>query len=339
MKAVLFENKSKIKVVEMPDPIVGDGDVLVQIGACGICASDLHLTEIKAGLIDLPYPFVPGHEMAGTVVKVGQTVNNIRVGDHVVVQPVVRCGTCSLCRKGYANLCQNPQVIGLHRSGGFAEYVAVPAQNVYASGDLSHSVAACTEPLACALHGLVRLSPRVADRVLIFGVGGIGLLFLELIRNQGVGRITVVDLHPQRLKVARQLGADQVVLADGSQESALAELEPLGFDCVIDATGVPTVVETAFRHIAPAGKLLMLGSCPTAASISIHPRLIQSRDAAVIGAFGFGLEFAPALQLLQQGRIQIDAIVTHNYPLDAFQKAFEQARLGQEGIKIHITPG
>ena len=338
MKAVLFESGSETHLVEMPEPIVGDQDVLVQVGACGICASDLHLAEIKAGLIDLPYPFVPGHEVAGTVVKVGEAVTNVQVGEHAVVQPIVPCGTCPLCRKGYINLCQNPPIIGLRRSGGFAEYVALPAQNAYASGDLPDSVAACTEPLACALHGLVRLAPRVADHVLIYGAGSIGLLFLQLIRNRGAGHITAVDLHPHRLEVARQLGADQVVVADGTEESTLTELAPLGFDCVVDATGVPTVVEAAFRHIAPAGKLLMLGSCPTAASISIHPRMVQCRDATVIGAFGFNFEFVPALQLLQEGRILVDVIVTHHYPLGAFSEAFEQARLGKEGIKIHIRP-
>jgi len=296
MKAVLFESNSKVHLVEMPYPIAGDQDVLIRVGACGVCPATLQgLEKIKD--YKMPFPFVPGYEVAGTVVKAGKAVTNVQEGEHVVVQPIVHCDTCFPCRQGYTNLCQNPQIIGLHRPGGLAEYVAVPAQNVYISNGLSDDVAACTEHLACALHGLVRLAPRVADRVLIFGAGTMGLLFLELIRNCGVGCITVVDLHPQRLKVARQLGADQVVVADGTQESALAELEPLGFDCVVDATGVPTVVETAFRHIAPAGKLLMLGSCPTAASISIQPRMVQSRNATIVGSISFNFEFEQALQL------------------------------------------
>jgi 2-desacetyl-2-hydroxyethyl bacteriochlorophyllide A dehydrogenase len=338
MKAVLFENGSQTRVVEVPDPIVGDQDVLIQVGACGICASDLHLKEIKAGITELPYPFVAGHEMAGTVVEIGAAVKDVRVGDQVVVHPVVYCGRCRFCRNGYANLCRDPQIIGSHRSGGFAEYVACPAQNAYVSGDLPDGVAACTEPLACALHGLVRLDPRMGDHVLIFGVGGIGLFFLQLVRNRGAGRITAVDLHPHRLKVARQLGAEHTVLADGNQEAALAELAPLGFDCVVDATGVPAVVEATFRHVAHTGKLLMLGSCPSAAEITIRPRMVQSRDATVVGAFGFNYQFAPALQLLQEGRVQVDPIVTHHYPLEDFAAAFEQARSGKEGIKIHIVP-
>jgi 2-desacetyl-2-hydroxyethyl bacteriochlorophyllide A dehydrogenase len=338
MRAVLFESGSHRRLVEMADPDVGDQDVLIRVGACGICASDLHLTEIKAGITDLPFPFVAGHEMAGTVVQVGAAVRTVRVGDRVVVYPGTNCGTCLPCRKGYSNLCQGGKGTGLHRPGGFADYVAVPEETVYACGDLPDIVAACTEPLACALHGLVRLDPRVADSVLIFGAGTIGLFFLQLVRQRGVGRISVVDLYKHRLDVAQELGADHTIVADSAQESALAQVAPLGFDCVVDATGVPAVVETTFRHTAPAGKLLMLGSCASAAHISLRPRMIQRFDVTVVGAYGINHEFSAALQLLQEGRIRVEPIVTHQYALDDFAEAFRQAASGKEGIKIQITP-
>lgn len=338
MRAVLFDSGSDMRLVEMPDPIIGDHEVLLRVGACGICASDLHLKEIKAGITELPYPFVAGHEMAGSVAQVGAAVSSVRVGDHVVVHPGVCCGTCLHCRRGHLNLCQSGQGIGLHRPGGFADYVAVPVENAYACGDLPDIVAACTEPLACALHGLGRLDPRVADSVLIFGAGTIGLFFLQLVRQRGVGRITVVDLYGHRLDVAKELGADHTILADGAQESTLAQAAPQGFDCVVDATGVLAVVETTFRHVAPAGRLLMLGSCASAAQISIRPRMIQRYDVTVIGAYGINHEFASALQLLQERRIRVDPIVTHQYALDDFAQAFKQAASGKEGIKVQITP-
>jgi threonine dehydrogenase-like Zn-dependent dehydrogenase len=174
--------------------------------------------------------------------------------------------------------------------------------------------------------------------VLIFGAGTIGLFLLQLVRQRGVGRITVVDLYAHRLGVARELGADQTIIADGAEESALAEVAPLGFDCVVDATGVPAVVETTFRHVAPAGKLLMLGSCASAAHISIRPRMVQRYDVTVVGAYGFNHEFASALQLLQEGRIRVDSIVTHQYPLEDYAHAFQQATSGREGIKVQFTP-
>ena len=337
MKAVLFERGTEMRLAEMPDPTVGDRDVLIQVGNCGICASDLHAAQIKD--FELLYPFVPGHEVAGRVVAVGKAVDHVRVGEHAVVQPLVACGTCPRCQEGCQNMCRQAQTIGLHRPGGFAEYVAAPAQNVYLSGDLADGVAACAEPLACALHGLSRAGPRSADTVLIYGAGAIGLFFLQLVRNHGAGQTVVVDLHQHRLELARAMGAEHVVAADGSQEVALAEMAPTGFDCVVDATGVPAVVEAAFHQVAAAGKLLLLGSCPNTASISMRPRMVQSRDITVAGSFGFNFEFSPALQLLQEGRIGAESIVTHCHPLDAFREAIEQARSGEVGVKIQIAPG
>ena len=335
MKAVRFESPSLIRVVEIPEPEFDDHELLVRVCACGICASDLHLSQIKS--FDLPYPFVPGHEAAGIVVDVGKAVENVKIEDRVVVQPSVPCGICECCRKGYTNLCLNPHSIGLQRSGAFAEYIAVPEQNVYSCGDLPFSAAACTEPLACAMHGLERLNPRRMHDVLIFGASTIGLCFLQLIRNRIAGRLVVVDLHPCRLEAARQLGADHVVLADDAENSVLEFPQPR-FDCVVDATGVPAVVETALHRVAPAGSLLMLGSCPKTASFSLRPREIQRNDITLVGSFSFNIEFLHALRMIQQRQVNIDSIVTHHYSLDAFPQAFEQARLGREGIKIQIQP-
>jgi len=336
MKAVLFDRDPGIRVGEIPDPRIGDDEVLVRVGACGICASELHIAEIKG--FDLPYPFVAGHEAAGVVADAGKAVADVKAGDHVAVQPAIPCGTCRHCRSGRANLCQDPRYIGLHRAGGFAEYVAAPAANVYATGDLPDAAASCTEPLACALHGLQRMGAASTENALIFGAGTIGLLVLQLLRNRGAGRIVAVDLHPHRLTAAQHLGADDALMPDSDQASALRQLSPAGFDCIVDTTGVPAVVEAAFGHLGPGGTLLMLGSCPTTATISIHPRAVQRQDVTVVGAFSFSSEFVPALQMLREGHVQTDAIITHRYPLDAFPQAFEQARSGRDGIKICICP-
>jgi len=337
VKAILFDRDSQIRLAQVPRPIPAEDEVLLRVGACGICASDLHLAQIKEAS-EFTYPVVAGHELAGTVVEIGGDVVDVQVGDHAVVHPAVPCRTCSSCHAGRTNLCQNPHIIGLHRTGGFTEYVAAPAENLYLSGDLPDIVAALTEPLACALHGLNRLDPQITDSALIFGVGTIGLLLLQLMRSRIAGRITVVDLHERRLEIARQMGADQIVVAGGNEGGSLGALSSEGFDCVIDATGMPAVVEAAFDHVAPAGKLLMLGSCPTVASIRISPRMVQRRGITVFGSFGFNVEFAPALQLLRDRRIQTDAILTHTYTLDAFSEAFEMARSGETAVKVAFIP-
>jgi D-arabinitol dehydrogenase (NADP+) len=337
MKAVLLNRTSEVRVVDVPQPTVGDRDVLIRVGASGICASDLHLAAIKTS--DLPYPLLPGHEVAGTVTCTGPTVTRVRLGEKIVVQPTVACGVCRLCRLGQPNLCPDAQIIGLHRPGGWAEYLVLPEPNAFGSGELPLSIAACTEPLACALHGIRRLAPRPADHVLIFGAGTIGLFFLQLVHQHCAGPITVVDQYPERLVTARQLGADHLLLADCVVEESLAEQQPDGFDCVVDATGVPGVIETAFRWLRPAGKLLLLGSPPAVAAIAIHPRRLQRNDVTVVGAYSFAHEFSAALGLLKAGRIQAEPIVTDQYPLEAFPDAWQQAWSGRRSIKVQIVPG
>jgi threonine dehydrogenase-like Zn-dependent dehydrogenase len=164
-----------------------------------------------------------------------------------------------------------------------------------------------------------------------------GLFFLQLVRQQSSGPITVVDLQPRRLEVARELGADQVIEADGARGETSWQ-QAHSFDCVVDATGAPTVIEAAFSYLVPGGKLLLLGSPPTAALVTVSPRLIQRQDATVVGTYGYGHEFAAALELLQAGRIQTSSIVTHQFPLEDFPEAWEWASMGRDCIKVQIVP-
>jgi len=336
MKAVLFERGPAFRLAELPDPVAGPGEVLIRVGACGICASDLHLAEINAGVFDLPYPFVAGHELAGEIVAVGPGVRDLQAGQRVVANPLIPCGICPMCRRGHINLCRQPQALGLQRPGGFAEYVVAPAANALPVGDLSDTIAALTEPLACALHGLERLVPQAGDRVLLFGAGAIGLLLLQRIRGIA-GHVTVVDLHTRRLELARQLGADAVLATADASVSALTAVAPASFDCVVDATGVPAVVERACEQVGPAGKLLLLGSGPAGATITVRPRLIQRWDKALVGSFGFGFQFAPALRLLQEGRIRTDLLLGEPYALEEYEQAFRAARAGEGAIKVQFA--
>jgi threonine dehydrogenase-like Zn-dependent dehydrogenase len=165
------------------------------------------------------------------------------------------------------------------------------------------------------------------------------LFFLQLVRQQCAGQVTVVDLHPQRLEVARRLGADEVMARDGAGAETWLEPGSHGFDCIVDATGSPVVIESAFRCLIPGGKLLLIGSPAAAASIAIHPRHIQRQDATVVGAFSFSHEFSAALGLLQAMRVETGPIVTHQYTLEDFPRAWQQASLGRDCIKVQILPG
>ena len=337
MKAVILDQDNRFDLADLAVPSPRAGEVLIRVEACSICASDLHVAAIKSAS-EFRYPLVGGHEIAGQVVELGSGVSDFRLSERVVVDPVTPCGRCAPCRAGHRNLCEAPQIIGLQQPGGFAEYVVAPAANLLPAGDLPAPVAALTEPLACTLHGLSRLNPGLADNVLIYGVGAMGLLFLQLVRRACAGEIAAVDVQPYRLELARQLGADHAIASGENLDSQLAQISARGFDNVIDVTGAPAAVEDAFRRVAPAGRLLMLGSCPAAASIAISPRQVQRREMTVLGSFGFGNQFANALRVLQRGDIRSDLILTHEYPLEAHVEAFEQARRGEQAVKVAFVP-
>jgi len=286
----------------------------------------------------IPFPFVPGYEVSGTVLRTGQGVAHLSVGDSAVVQPMIHCGQCVPCQRGQINLCQQPQIIGLHRPGGMAEHIIVPAGQVYLTGSLPASFAVLTEHLACVLHGLKRMEPRPSDRVLILGAGTIGLLMLQVVRGWGIRTVIAVDLHRYRLEKAVELGADNVFLADDSLADALRRDAPLGYDCVVEASGTASATELAFAMVAAAGRLLLLGSNPTKAAIAIHPRIVQSRDITVVGSISFTTEFPEAIQLLQGGQVDLDPIVSHRFSLRDYERAFTMSMSANKAVKVILQP-
>ena len=337
MKAVLFDQGGRTYLDDVPVPVPADDEALIRVDACGICASDLHMAQIKEPG-ELSWPIIAGHEIAGTITRLGAAVAGFLVGDRVAVNPLLTCGSCRACRKGQINLCQRPDVIGLRRPGGFAEYVSAPAGSLHAVADLSPTAAALAEPLACALHGVRRLAPRAGDSILIVGAGSIGLLALQLLRRLTQGPIVIADLSEQRLEVARQLGATQVLPAAANLASTLRDLAPDGFDGVIDATGVPLVVQTALEQVAAGGRMLMLGSCPRQATIEVAPRQIQRQEITMLGSFSFRDEFPDAVQMLIAGEVAAGPIVTHTFRLESFAAAIKAAQVGGTTVKAAFTP-
>ena len=187
MRAIVLDRPGSFRVTEVPDPTPGPGQVVVKVDACGICGTDLHIMDGE--FPPTPYPITPGHEFAGTIAAVGADVTmDLPVGAPVAVDPSIYCGHCRRCRAGRANLCENWAAIGDTVDGAFAEYVAVPAANVYRlPAGFDGQTAAMVEPLACAVHGLRRLGPVFGDSVVLTGAGTMGLLLLQLLVHAGAG--------------------------------------------------------------------------------------------------------------------------------------------------------
>src|SRR5688572_6606674 len=223
MKALLLKEYRSLEVVDFPKPDVGPHEVLVRVGACGICGSDVHGYDGSTGR-RIP-PLVMGHEAAGVIEHVGGEVQDYAVGDRVTFDSTVSCGECEYCRSGRINLCDNRQVLGVscgdyRRHGAFAEYVAVPERILYKlPGSLPLEHAALIEAMSVAVHAVKRSPPKRDDDVVVVGSGMIGLLVIQVLRHYGCRRLIAVDVDDDRLSLAKRLGATEVINAR-SQDAA-----------------------------------------------------------------------------------------------------------------------
>jgi D-arabinitol dehydrogenase (NADP+) len=337
VKAAYYQARRELSIRDTPDPEPGPNEVLVRVAACGICGTDQHIYE---GDFFPSYPLIGGHELAGEVIALGpQKIETaLRAGDRVAVDPSLFCGTCFFCQRAQGNHCLNWNAIGVTRDGGFADYVVAPTANVYPVGDMEYEVAAFIEPISCVVYGLQRLRLPLGANALIYGAGPIGLLMLQLVRHGGASTIAVVDMKGEKLSLARTLGAHETVLGGGaSTDTALTEIAPLGFDVVIDCTGVPSVVEHMFTHVRKNGKLLFFGVNPPDARISISPFDVYSRDLEIFGSFALRYTFHDAVALLESGAVDVKPLLSDRFPIERFPEALELAGSG-EAFKVQIQP-
>src|SRR5256886_1118498 len=338
MRAVIIDAPGIIRVDNVPDPTPRPDEVLVRVGACGICGTDLHIIDGDSPLAR--YPIIPGHEFAGEVVAVGSDVaqrygkRNITVGSRVAVEPNLCCGYCDSCRPGHENLCLNYAALGVTTNGAVAQYVAVPVAKAYALPDnISFREGALIEPVSCAVHGMHILNPRSGDTFLIVGAGTMGLLLLQLAVRGGASRVAMADVNAQRLALAEQLGPTRTY---SDIKQALKD-EPLGFNCVIDATGVAPVIENAFMAVKRGGKLLIFGVASNEARISLSPFRIYNDEITIMGSMAILFSFQAALDLISSGVINTQAMLTEALPLQDFSRALDMVRKGQ-GVKNKILP-
>lgn len=255
-------------------------------------------------------------QVAG-VVAVGAEVEDIAEGARVAVDPSLFRGHCEFCRRGKGKLCLNWGAIGDTVNGAFAEYVAVPAANANVLPDhLSYREAALIEPVSCAVHGMHVLAPRMGDTVLIVGAGTMGLILLQLALHGGASSVSVLDLNAERLARAERLGA----ASTATDLAGLMENEPLGYDCVIDATGAPKAIESAFSAVKRGGKLLIFGVAPEDARVALSPFRIYNDEITVLGSMAVLNSYAPAVKLVANGTVDAGALLTGALMLDDYPK-------------------
>ncbi len=335
MRAVVFPAPETVSVERVPDPAPRRDEVVVQVAVSGLCGTDLHIYRNE---YMSHFPVIPGHEFGGVIAEVGQEVTDFRPGDRVAVDPNLYCGHCYFCRNEQSNHCLNWEGIGITRPGSFAEYVAAPARACYRLPDnLSDAQAACVEPVACVVHSLKRIRISPGDEVLIFGAGPMGLLLVQALRHMGASQVVVVEKQPDRLALAGHVGAGAMVLSGPDQAEALRELAPYGFGVVVDATGVPAVIEQAFQYLKPRGQYLQFGVAPKDARISWSPYDLFQHDWTVVGSFALCYTFQPAIAWLSSGIVRVEPLISHTLPLTEFPTALEAFAAGRT-MKVHLRP-
>ena len=339
MKSAVFYGKHDMRVEESPMPKVGAEDVLIQVKACGICGTDVHIYEGDKGAAEVTPPTILGHEFSGVVAEVGSAVTNVKVGDRVCIDPNCYCGTCDFCRNGIAHYCTDMIGYGTTVNGGFAEYCSVNQRQVYKLGDhTTFEQGAMTEPVACCLHGMDMCNIHPGSSVVIIGGGMIGLLMLQLARLAGAARTALLEPVASKREVAKKLGAD--ICIDPIHEDMKAALAAAGMtwvNTVIECIGRTSTIEQAIDIVGNKGTVMMFGLTKPDDTISLKPFEVFQKEIELKASYINPYTQKRALELIDSGRLDVSSMVYAVESLDNLAEILAKPELRANG-KYIISP-
>ncbi|MBW0000849.1 MAG: alcohol dehydrogenase catalytic domain-containing protein [Verrucomicrobia bacterium] len=308
MKAAIFDAPHQMHVGHWRNPELGPDDVLISVKAAGICAGDLYIYTGKNPYTK--YPIIGGHEICGVVAGTGSNVTGMAAGQLVVVEPFLSCGRCYACRVGKPNCCTNLQIIGVHRAGGYAEDVVVPATHVHAvPAGMSPLRASFAEPVTIAIHACRRGTVSAGEYVLVLGCGPIGLALIEVALARGA-RVVAVDIMEPRLETARTLGAEVLKSDERLLERVLEQTNQEGAPVVIEATGNPRVMESTAQLVAAGGRIVVVGLVPKGVQVQFPGLDFTRKEMTILGSRTETNCFPEALDLLAGGRLRYPEVAT-----------------------------
>lgn len=341
MKAVLFYGIKDVRLEEIDIPRIGSDEVLVKIRAALTCGTDRKMYLRGHPLFEPP--FVLGHEFAGDIVQVGAHVKGFSEGMRVVAANSAPCNHCYYCKIGRPSMCDN---LTLKNNGAFAEYVSILAPIVEQNlleipSHLSYKEAALVEPLACVVHGIEESGIKLGDVVVVNGAGPIGLMYVRLAKLKGA-RVIAADVNAARLAVARHVGADETVDVSrvGNQVEAVKALtqDKRGVDVAIEAVGIPEVWESAIEMVRKGGVVNLFGGCADGTCITVDTKRLHYSELTIKGVFHHTPQYVRrALDIIAQGNIPANILVTHEFGLADFSEALEML-VHHRGIKIALMP-
>lgn len=321
---------------DIDKPQVGHNDVLIKVNRTAICGTDIHIYKWDDwAQASVPVPLAVGHEFSGEIVEMGEEVIGYELGDRVSAEGHITCGVCRNCRAGRRHLCMNTQGIGVNRAGAFAEFIAVPAFNVFKLPDsISDDMASILDPLGNATHTALSFD-LVGEDVLITGAGPIGVMAVAIARYAGARHVVITDINEYRLDLARKMGASRAVnvsndsLDDVMQELGMEE----GFDVGMEMSGNAQAFRDMLRTMHHGGKVAVLGIPPDETSIDWNQVIFKGL--VLKGIYGREMfETWYKMSSMLQSGLNIEPIITHHFPMDEFQPAFELMASGQSGKVI-----
>jgi 2-desacetyl-2-hydroxyethyl bacteriochlorophyllide A dehydrogenase len=308
VKGALLTGPAALELRDLDAPRPDPREVVVRVESVGICGTDL---SIHAGKIPVAYPRVMGHEIVGTVERGADAA-----GERVLVDPGIACGRCRQCREGRTNICTAGWLLGRDRDGGLCELVAVPAANVHPLPDgLDPSTAPMLQVLATCVHAQRRIRVFPEESVVVLGLGVTGLLHLQLARLRGARPVIGITRSAGKLTIARELGADRTIAADGTEVEAVREALPSGVDLVIECVGTVDAIARAMEMVRTGGRILAYGTMTeTAGALPFYE--LYHKEISILGARSARVEDFPlAIDSVASGRIALDPLVSGRHAL------------------------
>ena len=324
-------------VEDHPIPDIGPRDVLVRVVKSAICGTDVHIYKWDSwAQKTIPYPMIVGHEYVGVIEKLGCDVEHLTIGQRVSSEGHIVCGTCRNCRAGKRHLCRYTKGVGIHRTGSFAEYLSVPAENIFPiPDDISDDMAAIFDPFGNAVHTALSYD-LVGEDVLITGAGPIGLMAVAICKHAGARHVVITDLNPYRLDLAKKMGATRAVnINEEKLDNVIDDLGMVeGFDIGLEMSGIESAFQTMLQYINHGGKISLLG-IPSGGKMDIDWNEVIFKGLVLKGIYGREMfdSWYKMAAMLQSG-LDISSVITHRFSIDEYQKGFDAMLSGECGKVI-----
>lgn len=343
MKAVYYDKpgRENASFAELPYPVCGDNQVIIKVMAAGICKNSDSTIDVRPTPLDV-FPVVPGHEFAGIVKETGLLVTDIKKGDRVTADNTVLCGDCYYCRKNDPLHCDKFGSLGHNVYGGFAEFVVVDKSKVFRIPDtMSFNAAALTEPVACCLHAIDRMNVNFGDDVVVYGAGPNGLILSMLARASNAIHVVCVAPTQKKLDILSAKGIDTILMDKNNHSIHEKELNrrfPHGVDIVVESTGSQEMIGSAINILKKGGKLVQYGTPSGNRFTHLDVQKMYFNEISYITACCQTHNFGRALKAIEEGIVDCDALVSHEFALDEYFKALDLNKTDHEAIKVMIHP-